>query len=611
MFTLVLGPGGPLRRLLGEVVPFLVGIVVAWPVAVFAGPVGGIAAGLLAAFAVSALLRVVRARPRWRRVYRFALLAHVLFWSVLGWGESSPAPAAPPGPPEAVHWAGPRAFRAGAADVPFALPPHATLGGWGQPPRRVALPPAGGVGVLGRLARAEMAERDAAGRARVPMFREPDRAGQALSARALVLVPEGGGATLAFVRLDLVSSDAWLAEEVVRRTEDLGVTPATLVLSATHTHSGVGGYAREPMSTLLATDHFAPAVFEAVAAAAAASVRQAVGAARPARLAFVRARDRLPDGETILAARRGARQRLALDDRVTGVRVDAEAGGTLALLLGYAVHPVVLRRDSAAFDRDLAGAVEDAVAARLTGRPLVLFLQGALGDVAPRFGRSGDAARAMAEAAERFASAVGDDLAAGPAFDRLHVRAARVERDLGDPRMLVTLGDRGLVVADAGLDGPFRGSAAGCAFDALALPANALVWSLGLPEMRVVGTLRGAAGVSVNLRRQVTRRTYAVGALMLEASSADGASRARLPVLWLPGEPTQDLGAAWRAGWAGTGDEPPMIVALANGSLGYVVTGTEHRTGGYEAMATLFGPDTDRLLTEALDVARMAVVGDR
>jgi hypothetical protein len=50
-----------------------------------------------------------------------------------------------------------------------------------------------------------------------------------------------------------------------------------------------------------------------------------------------------------------------------------------------------------------------------------------------------------------------------------------------------------------------------------------------------------------------------------------------------------------------------MIVALANGSMGYVVTGAEQRLGGYEATATLYGPDTDRLLTDALEAARDAL----
>lgn len=607
MFTLVLGPGGPLRRVAAEVVPTLVGLTVGWTALAFAGPVAGAVAALLALLATSWVLRAVRARPVWKRVYRGLLLAHVLFWSALGWHHSALKAAGPAGSKYVLRWQGVSAFRAGAAEVPFALPAHATLGGWGQRPRRVAVPPFVGVGALGRFARAWMAERGADGRARVPMFQEPEQAGAALSARALVLLPESGGATVAFVRLDLVTSDAWLAEEVAKRTQDLGVTPATLVLSATHTHSGVGGFAREPLSTLLATDHFDPAVFEAVAAAAAAGVRRAAEAARPARLAFVRSRDRGPDGGTILATRRGMKERLPVDDRVLGLRVDAADGGTIALLLNYAVHPVVVRHDHAAFHRDLTGAVEDALSARLPGRPPVLFLQGPLGDVAPKIVRGPDGTRRIEEPAERFAAAVSADLSAGTTFDRLRVTAARVERDLGDPRALATLGDRGLVLDDAGLAGPFTGGAAGSAFDAVALPANALVWSLGLSEVRLVGTVRGAAGVSVNLAEHVSRRTYAAGALRFEAASADGGAQARTDLLWVPGEPSQDLGAAWRARWTDPEGEAPLIVALANGSLGYVVTGAEQRLGGYEATATLFGPDTDALLTALLDTAMEAL----
>lgn len=606
MLTLLLGPGGPLRRLTAEVVPAGVGLLVGWTAGALAGVPVGWAVGVGVGLGLSALLRWARRRPLLRRVYRLALVAHALVWGFLGWTGSAPEAAGPVGAAAVVRWERPQRFEAGAGEAPFHLPPHVPLGGWGQRPRRVTLPPCAGCGAVGRLVVDVMRRRADDGTTLAPLFREPEAGGPTLGARALVLRPTEGGPTLAFVRLDLLTSDAWIAEEVTRRTADLGITPATLLVSATHTHSSPGGYARDRFTQLFATDHYDPAVFASIVEAAVASLRAAVAAARPARLAFALAHDRGPDGASLLAARRGAAEGGPIDDRVPVLRVDREDGTMLAVLLDYAVHPVAVRKEHPRLDRDVAGAVEDALSARLAGSPTVLFVQAALADVVPTFTGAPSAPEAPRAAAERFAAAVAPAIERAPWFDRLAVAAARVERDFGDPRLLVGLGPRGLLLDDASLAGPFRGAAAGFAADLLALPVNALVWGAGLSEFRTVGTVRGALGVQVNLASYLSRRTHAVGVLRLDALRSDGTASVRVPLLWVPGEPSCELGQAWRRARP---EAPvvPFVVALTNGSLGYVVTADEQRTSAYESLATLFGAETDRLLTEALTRARDAL----
>ena len=77
------------------------------------------------------------------------------------------------------------------------------------------------------------------------------------------------------VRLDLVTSDAELHAAVAAALADLGFAPQTVLVPATHTHSGPGGYSDVPLSALLGTDHFRADVFEAVTAAAVRAVRAA------------------------------------------------------------------------------------------------------------------------------------------------------------------------------------------------------------------------------------------------------------------------------------------------------------------------------------------------
>ena len=149
------GEGGLVRRLLGEVVPLLVGVAVGSFSGAFLGLVGGIVCGLGAAILVSWLLVRVRRHPRARRVYRVLLALHVAFWSALGlWGS---VPEAPPRPATdaqgviaRVAWPEALSFRAGVAEVPFTLPAETTLAGWGGPPRRRRWPAFAGFGRLGR-----------------------------------------------------------------------------------------------------------------------------------------------------------------------------------------------------------------------------------------------------------------------------------------------------------------------------------------------------------------------------------------------------------------------------------------------------------------------------
>ena len=65
----------------------------------------------------------------------------------------------------------------------------------------------------------------------------------------------------------------------------------------------------------------------------------------------------------------------------------------------------------------------------------------------------------------------------------------------------------------------------------------------------------------------------------------------------------QALGRTWRKVFAAPGDMTPMVLSLANGSMAYAVSAAEQRAGGYEASATLYGPETESLLTESLRAA--------
>lgn len=620
VISLFRGPGGALRRAAAEIVPLgcacvAGGLVVplAWILPSWFGVLVAVLTGLLTWVAMSLLLRAVRARPLLRRVYRVALLLHVLFWTTQGVLATVNEPAGPLQPARASAWRAPVDFLAGTADVPFALPARTTLAGWGTRPRRLTMPPFGGVGLVGRLGQRVMGTRMHDGEGpTAPLFRAPDPAvpAQTLGVRALVLRPEdpAAGVPAAFVRVDLVTSDRRLTAAVAKGLEDLGFRPESVLLAATHTHSGPGGYSDVPLSSVIGTDHFDAGVFRAVRDACIAAVRTAHAAARPARIALVRARDRAPDGTRLLSRNRRKQDVDAIDDRVYALRIDERSGSaTLAVLLNYAVHPVLMRRRHMGFHRDFAGALEDAVAAHVPGDPLVLFFNGAQGDISSESGPpDGDArGRFLAQrfVEQSFAAAWRASEAAGE--PRLRLRMARVRRTMATPRLVAGLGSREALL-DALYAPTWESPTADMIAGVLALPANVFVWSLGVPDLRLGFSFSGALGISVNLERGVGEDPYDVGAFVFETASAADVASERWALLWQPGEATQAVGRAWREGVAELGIADTLLVGLAGGSTAYFTTEDEFHAAGYEAEATLFGPGATAAITEALFEALVA-----
>jgi neutral ceramidase len=596
------GGRSPVRRALRALAAGFLPSVAAIHAAGFAAslrglPFDGLGIAALVLVGVFALVWIVRRaalrRPAWRVVWVLALVAHVVFWSARGLSRSV---LRPPGPIEAspvVAWEGPpQPFSAGTGDASFRLTAQDPIAGYGAFPRRAHLPWAA-PGILGRWSLDRMGRPGDGGAPRVPVMSRGVPAADDLGARALVLRPrEGTGATLAIVRLDLVMTDPLVRAAVLDGVRDLGVTDATLVVCATHTHSGPGGHACAPLAQAVSLDHRRPEAVARIAGAAIDAVRRAHRYAVPARIAFVRAKDAGPDGRPALAENRAGPDPDRIDAEVLGLRLDAADGSRrIALLLNYGVHPTWARARELEFRRDLAGALEDAPA--LADGATTLFVNGAVGDVKPRVRAPW---RDNPTALDPFLAAVAGDLGTRAIDDRLRVVAATVRRDFGSAHAAQRfVGSRGTLLdaarAPAG-EGPFDALAAGAL-----LPFNALLWSLACEDLRLVATPRGAFGAVVALDPWLPGTTFSAGAVRLETRSGAAA------LVWVPGEPTTAVGERIKALGLRRGAAPTYVLGLANDYLGYVATSSECDAGTFEGRATLFGRATADLLVEAAEAA--------
>jgi neutral ceramidase len=243
-------------------------------------------------------------------------------------------------------------LEAGAASVALRVPAGAPLAGYGSLARRLLIPD-----LLDRYPHAFW-------------FRPSDGERDALAARALVL--ETDGRRLAWVTVDLIAVDRAFTADVERRLAAAGLRPATLVLSASHTHSGPGAFVDSAVLGWLVVDRLDRGVRDALLDGVVAAVRQADAARRPARVGV---------GVATAPPLTVSRLRQPLDPEVLVLRVTGADGRPLALLWNYAIHGTMLSASNMRLSGDVMGETSRALERDL-GVP-ALFVNGAVGDVSP------------------------------------------------------------------------------------------------------------------------------------------------------------------------------------------------------------------------------------
>ena len=191
-----------------------------------------------------------------------------------------------------------------------------------------------------------------------------------IQARAAVL--ERDGRQVALVSVDLVGVTWDVREEVLARLEGRGVTE--LVLAATHTHAGPGALTPVPLwKPMMGT--YRPALRKRTVAGIARAILDARKDLAPAIVRWGRRR-------TAGLQRNRATKGGAVDPHVGLLRLDAPDGTPRGMVVHFAAHPTVLGAKDLALSAGWPGALCKDLEARVPGTT-ALFLQGAVGDVAP------------------------------------------------------------------------------------------------------------------------------------------------------------------------------------------------------------------------------------
>jgi hypothetical protein len=244
-------------------------------------------------------------------------------------------------------------LEAGAATAELAIPDGAPLGGYGGFPRRAIIPD-----VLGRLPHAFW-------------FRPSIGVNDAPRARGLVL--EAGATRVLWIAVDLVGVDPTLVSDLARALRGHRLSYSSIIVSASHTHSGPGAYADSALFGVIAVDRMSSAVRDAVRDGMVRAAREAEARKAPARLRIGRA-----DVHGITDSRVSG----PLDPELGVIGLVRGNGRPVAMVWNYAIHGTALGRDNFMLSGDLMADASARIEREL-GVP-ALFVNGAVADVSPR-----------------------------------------------------------------------------------------------------------------------------------------------------------------------------------------------------------------------------------
>ena len=234
----------------------------------------------------------------------------------------------------------------------------------------------------------------------------------------------------------LVSADLiWWGPEIVERLrrrlfERFGLPAGSVILHATHTHSGPQTTAR--LSPLLGApdptylDELEDTIVQTVASATEAVEPVTVerGSGR-CNIGVNRRRER--GGRIVMAPNRKG----PVDPEVTVARLNGVSGRTRAVLVHHACHPTTT--DDNLLSSEFPGSMADSLERRLGEGAVVLYLQGCCGDVRPALVRNGEFFRGDAGDVDRLGETLAGEVTSvleGPMTAlppiRLAARSARV-----------------------------------------------------------------------------------------------------------------------------------------------------------------------------------------
>ena len=176
---------------------------------------------------------------------------------------------------------------------------------------------------------------------------------------------------IAVVSTDLMGINRALRDEVNRRLASLGLS--SLLLFATHTHSGIGGYWDNFIAEKAGLGSYEKKVFDFLVEQIVRAVKAADHDTVPARIGSA--------GVTVHGLASNRRYGSGpLDSELNVIRIDDFAGKPLVAIVNFAAHATILSPENLLISADYPGVITEILERQF---PLALFAPGASGDISP------------------------------------------------------------------------------------------------------------------------------------------------------------------------------------------------------------------------------------
>ena len=377
------------------------------------------------------------------------------------------------------------------------------------------------------------------------------------------------GRALTIVTVDAIGMDGALRNRIA---EAAGLPPETVLLAASHTHSGPQGIVRRLHP--IEPDTGDEEIRDRVVRLAASCIEHARTTMEPVTLGLATA-----DASGAWANRNDPAG--PVDSRLRLLTTQRGDGSFQAIVALTACHPTILGAESTVVSADLSGGIRRAIAGMPVARgATILSLTGAAGDTSTRFTRTS----ATPDEIERLAAIATRDVP--PALADLTPIGAD-DTSLRHHRTAIALPSfREDLAADPDAE------------------VNAAEAALRVVE--AAGNAPGSPALRPTLRQAITRHQGAI--LRARMASDDGATPgaiaadawsldATTALIALPVELFASLGARIE------GESPfaaTLVVGYANGYAGYVADAAAWDAGTYEALASPFARRAgDVLVAEA------------
>jgi len=191
--------------------------------------------------------------------------------------------------------------------------------------------------------------------------------------RALVI--SDGETRVAIVSNDILLILKDLKDEIAKNVADLNLDG--ILLTATHTHSGPGGYSDIPIVKIAVMGKYVPEYRKFLVEQISRAIREANGNVKPARFGSA-----IVDAPGYGRNRRHPEESAPEDPSLGLVKITDISGKPMAYLVNYAVHSTIFSERNLEISGDLAGAIEQAIEEK-EPNALAMFFAGPLGDQSP------------------------------------------------------------------------------------------------------------------------------------------------------------------------------------------------------------------------------------